>query len=72
METPLVLTPAYGRKYSTEDSMIEDFNLGKDFKILSGPYCSIRDFEGKVVSLRFHPGCYTAGVVKNKRFNKLF
>ena len=41
----LVLTPAYGRKYLSESDMLRDWRSGKDFKILGGPYCSIRDWE---------------------------
>ena len=36
----LYLTGAYGRE-ATES----DWRIGKDFKIVSGPYCSIRDCE---------------------------
>ena len=36
----LYLTGAYGRE-ATE----ADWDNGKDFKIVSGPYCSIRDSE---------------------------
>ena len=36
----LYLTGAYGRE-ATE----QDWKLGKDFKIVAGPYCSIRDCE---------------------------
>ena len=36
----LYLTGAYGRE-ATES----DWDTGKDFKIVSGPYCSIRDCE---------------------------
>lgn len=34
------LTGAYGREAAESD-----WNNGKDFKIVSGPYCSIRDSE---------------------------
>ena len=37
---PLHLYGAYGRKAS-----LDDWLAGKDFKIESGPYCSIRDME---------------------------
>lgn len=42
---PLVLIPAYGRVYKTAEDMFTDFVDGKDFKILNGPYTSIRDLE---------------------------
>jgi hypothetical protein len=32
--------PAYGRTFS-----IDDWNRGEDFKIIDGPYFSIRDIE---------------------------
>ena len=39
----IVLLPAYGRQYSTLDEAEADWTAGKDFRILKGPYCSIRD-----------------------------
>ena len=36
----LVLIGAYGR-----ETNIDDWNAGKDFKIVRGPYCSIRDMQ---------------------------
>lgn len=41
----LALLPAYGRSYETLEAMEQDWNDGKDFKILNGPYCSIRDMQ---------------------------
>lgn len=41
----IVLKPAYGREYKTIEEAEHDWNAGKDFKILQGPYCSIRDME---------------------------
>ena len=41
----VVLLPAYGRKYKTKHEAIADWKSGKDFKIVDGPYCSIRDLE---------------------------
>jgi hypothetical protein len=41
----VVLLPAYGRKYNTEHEAVADWKSGKDFKIVNGPYCSIRDLE---------------------------
>jgi hypothetical protein len=41
----MILTPAYGRSYPTIKAALEDWAEGKDFKIWSGPYCSIRDIE---------------------------
>lgn len=34
----MTLVGAYGR-----EATVEDWKAGKDFKIYSGPYCSIRD-----------------------------
>ena len=39
----LTLIGAYGRVYPNVSTMIKDWFNGKDFKILNGPYCSIRD-----------------------------
>ena len=41
----ITLTAAYGRKYSTEKEALLAWIGGKDFKIVNGPYCSIRDIE---------------------------
>ena len=43
MNQTLFLRPAYGRNYQTQNSAVKDWNAGKDFKIMHGPYCSIRD-----------------------------
>lgn len=40
----LILIPAYGRSYASIEAMEKDWTEGKDFKILKGPYCSVRDF----------------------------
>ena len=39
------LIAAYGRKYSTLAEAKADWEGGKDFRIVRGPYCSIRDTE---------------------------
>ena len=41
----LILVGAYNRMYSNEADLLKDWQDGKDFKVLSGPYCSIRDIE---------------------------
>ena len=48
----LYLFPAYGRKYSGFDTVVQDWQDGKDFSIngFGGPYCSIRDLEALEVS----------------------
>ena len=43
MAATLTLIGAYGRTYTTKDAILADWRAGKDFKICSGPYCSIRD-----------------------------
>lgn len=43
MLAPLILIPAYGRKYSTREAMVADWEYEHDFRIYGGPYCSIRD-----------------------------
>ena len=45
MALPLALVPAYGRKYTSALAAEADWLAGKDFKILDGPYCSVRDIE---------------------------
>ena len=40
---PLMIMPAYGRQYVTSEQAKADWNAGKDFKIVNGPYLSIRD-----------------------------
>lgn len=42
----LILMPAYGRRYETNSEAVEDWNAGKDFRIIGGgPYCSVRDID---------------------------
>lgn len=41
----LILAGAYNRTYSSEEAVVADWLGGKDFRIVSGPYCSIRDIE---------------------------
>lgn len=38
-----MIMPAYGRQYTTSEQAKADWNSGKDFKIVGGPYLSIRD-----------------------------
>ncbi len=58
MRHPIILVPAYGRKYQTEKAMIDDYIAGKDFRVLSGAYCSCRDFKNQTISLSFGNGRY--------------
>ena len=39
----LYAIPAYGRLYRTKDELKVDWENGKDFKIVNGPYFSVRD-----------------------------
>lgn len=43
VSSPIVLVPAYNRKYATSHEAVEAWKSGKDFRIVNGPYCSIRD-----------------------------
>lgn len=45
VSSPFYLTAAYGRSYATAEAALCAWKEGKDFKIMGGPYCSIRDFE---------------------------
>lgn len=40
---PLMIMPAYGRQYTTSEQAKVDWIAGKDFKIVNGPYLSVRD-----------------------------
>lgn len=39
----MTLIPAYGRKYTNANFILDDWLSGKDFQIFRGPYTSIRD-----------------------------
>jgi len=56
----MYLVPAYGRNYASKQEAIEDWIAGKDFKIVGGPYCSVRDS----VNLRFD--CSTLWILWNR------
>lgn len=34
---------AYGRRYATAQAALADWDAGKDFQLLQGPYCSPTD-----------------------------
>lgn len=36
---------AYGRTYSCQAEAMRDWESGKDFKLVDGPYFSVRDFD---------------------------
>ena len=42
---PLFLVAAYGRIYKTREQALDAWRSGRDFKIVDGPYCSVRDYE---------------------------
>jgi len=58
MGNPIVVIPAYGRDYKTEEEALRDWNAGKDFKIsdvsnrYNGKYISKND--GQRVKIRFN------------------
>ena len=39
----IILLPAYGRTYTSVESLLKDWQDGKDFRIAQGPYTSVRD-----------------------------
>lgn len=39
----LMIMPAYGRQYKTVLEAKADWDAGKDFKVVNGPYLSVRD-----------------------------
>ena len=41
----MTLLGAYGRTYIDPDKALNDWQNGKDFQVLGGPYCSIRDLD---------------------------
>jgi len=43
ISAPMFLIPAYGRQYKTKQQALDAWKDGKDFKIVDGPYTSIRD-----------------------------
>lgn len=61
------LVPAYGRDYNSVWEAKEAVLSGADFKIVGGPYCSIRDFNNMEVDygtilLMFNKGSMTTDV----------
>lgn len=45
VSSPIFIKPAYGRVYETPLHAMDAWQQGKDFKVVDGPYCSIRDLE---------------------------
>jgi hypothetical protein len=58
----VTLTAAYGRFYHDRDSVLNDWDQGRDFRIINGPYCSKRDAE--VLKKKFHSVYIRYGVDK--------
>jgi hypothetical protein len=44
-DNQLMIMPAYGRQYKTSQEAKADWETGKDFKIVNGPYLSVRDID---------------------------
>lgn len=45
VSSPIFIEPAYGRRYLTREALLRDWEDGRDFKVVYGPYCSNRDLE---------------------------
>ena len=50
----MTITGAYGRKYEDMDTVRLDWQAGKDFRLVGGPYCSKRDFQGGLDHIDFY------------------
>ena len=59
--TILYLLPAYGRNYSSAEELVNDWEEGRDFRILKGPYCSIRDMDALTNGFDYIYGIFGAG-----------
>jgi hypothetical protein len=44
---------AYGRMYKCQADAMRDWNQGKDFKLVEGPYFSKRDFDSMLNDCKF-------------------
>jgi hypothetical protein len=45
VSSQMILSGAYGRNYETKKAAVRDWEAGRDFKIVDGPYCSVRDLD---------------------------
>ena len=45
VSSPMYLVPAFGQVYPNSTAMHEAWKQGKSFRIVGGPYTSIRDLE---------------------------
>lgn len=59
----LIVNPAYGRTYGSNEEMRTDWENGKDFRCASGPYCSKRDLP-KILN----DGYVGVQIVQHKRY----
>jgi hypothetical protein len=78
LDPVLVLLPAYGRSYETEAEVLSDWSDGKDFKVIRGPYCSIRDTEliGKdgfeAIYIIYREGVFPAVIPLSEKATQFF
>ena len=64
------LSGAYGRVYTALAAVQKDFNEGKDFKTVGGPYCSCRDFaDNQSIRVRYGRRLEKTGFVKRSGKN---
>lgn len=45
MNNVLFILPAHGRKYNSVYEIVEAWDAGRDFKVISGPYLSVGDLD---------------------------
>ena len=65
----IVLVPAYGKTCNTHEEVQEAWDTGRDFRILNGPYCSIR---GKTrLQKDFHAAYVRYGLNRDKTLKVL-
>jgi hypothetical protein len=72
MLNSLILMPAYGRVYLTEDAAMADWKAGKDFRIVNGPYCSVRDLakmQTQLTTVYLHLPNLKKSVILSSHFN---
>lgn len=56
----MILVPAYGRDYTTEEDVKDDYLIGRDFVVQDkmscwdGKYFSCRELTGKLVKIRYN------------------
>lgn len=55
--SPMLLIPAYGKVYVSRDDMHSGWLAGDTFRIMGGPYCSVRDWEVLLYEASSHTLC---------------